>query len=126
MAKTYLFNKPFGVLCQFSGMVNTLLYSIKDIYPTGRLDKDSEGLVILTYDCKLQHNISNTKFYKEKTYIVQVDSNITNTAINRLTLGIVLKDGKTKPAKVKTINQPDWLWNLTPPIRIRKNIPFLD
>ncbi|WP_342590451.1 pseudouridine synthase [Abyssogena phaseoliformis symbiont] len=83
--------------------------TIKDIYPAGRLDKDPEGLVILTDDGKLQHKISNPKFDKEKTYIVQVDSNITNTAINRLTLGIVLKDGKTKPAKAKIINQPDWL-----------------
>ncbi len=125
MAKIYLFNKPFGVLCQFSGKGNTLsdYITIKDIYPAGRLDKDSEGLVILTNDGKLQHKISNPKFDKEKTYIVQVDGNITNTAINSLTLGIVLKDGKTKPAKVKTISQPDWLWSRTPPIRTRKNIP---
>jgi 23S rRNA pseudouridine2457 synthase len=71
----YGFNKPFGVLCQFSGEGDTLAnyINIKNVYPAGRLDKDSEGLLLLTDDGKLQHKISHPKFDKEKTYIVQID-----------------------------------------------------
>ena len=121
----YAFNKPFGVLCQFSGEGNTLAsyINIKNIYPAGRLDKDSEGLLLLTDDGRLQHKISHPKFDKEKTYIVQVDGQITVDAINQLCHGIDLKDGLTKPAKVKIINEPSWIWDRNPPIRIRKNIP---
>ncbi len=120
-----LFNKPFGVVCQFSGEDKNLssFINIKNIYPAGRLDKDSEGLVILTDNGKLQHKISHPKFDKEKTYIVQVDGSITYEAIDKLTKGVTLKDGKTKPAKARIINKPEWVWERLPPIRIRKNIP---
>ena len=120
-----LFNKPFGVLCQFSGEDKNLSHyiDIKNIYPAGRLDKDSEGLVILTDDGKLQHQISHPKFDKEKTYIVQVDGQISTEAIDQLCRGVTLKDGLTKPAKAFIIDEPSWVWDRTPPIRIRKDIP---
>ncbi|MBC8493707.1 MAG: pseudouridine synthase [Candidatus Thioglobus sp.] len=119
------FNKPFGVLCQFSGEGDTLAnyIDLKNIYPAGRLDKDSEGLLLLTDNGKLQHQISHPKFDKEKTYIVQVDGQITPEAITQLAKGVTLKDGLTKPAKAKIINTPDWLWDRKPPVRFRKNIP---
>lgn len=121
----YAFNKPFGVLCQFSGEGGTLAnyIDIENIYPAGRLDKDSEGLLLLTDDGKLQHEISHPKFDKEKTYVVQVDGQITIEAITQLCNGVTLKDGLTKPAKAKIINNPSWVWDRNPPIRVRKNIP---
>lgn len=120
-----LFNKPFGVLCQFSGEDKNLSQhiEIKNIYPAGRLDKDSEGLVVLTDDGKLQHKISHPKFDKEKTYVVQVDGQMTLEAIEQLCRGVMLKDGLTKPAKAIIINEPDWIWERSPPIRVRKDIP---
>ena len=120
-----LFNKPFGVLCQFSGDEKNLSNFIneKGFYPAGRLDKDSEGLMILTDDGKLQHQISDPKFDKEKTYLAQVDGEVTHDAITQLCQGVVLKDGLTKPAKANIIQHPDWLWDRNPPIRKRKNIP---
>ena len=125
MAKIIAFNKPFGVICQFSGEGNTLAnyINIKSIYPVGRLDKDSEGLVILTDDGNLQNKISNSKNNKTKTYIIQVEGEITEEAINKLKAGVRLKDGLTKPAFIKKIQEPEWLWNRTPPVRKRKFIP---
>ncbi|MCS5591976.1 MAG: pseudouridine synthase [Gammaproteobacteria bacterium] len=125
MAKIIAFNKPFGTLCQFSGEGNTLAkyIDIANIYPAGRLDKDSEGLVILTDDGKLQNQISSPKFNKSKIYVVQVDGEITNEAVQQLSKGITLNDGSTRPAKAKIIAQPEWLWPRVPPIRQRKNIP---
>jgi 23S rRNA pseudouridine2457 synthase len=120
-----LFNKPFGVVCQFSGEDKNLsdYIKLKNIYPAGRLDKDSEGLVVLTNDGKLQNQISNPKFNKEKTYIVQVEGQITNSALDELCSGVELKDGLTKKALAKEIPEPDWLWLRNPPIRYRKYIP---
>jgi 23S rRNA pseudouridine2457 synthase len=120
-----LFNKPFGVLCQFSGEAKNLSTFIneKGFYPAGRLDKDSEGLLLLTNNGKLQHQISHPKFDKEKTYLAQVEGEISNDAIQQLCQGLILKDGKTKPAKATIVTQPDWLWSRNPPIRIRQNIP---
>ncbi len=121
----YGFNKPFGVLCQFSGEGDTLAnyINIHNIYPAGRLDKDSEGLLLLTDDGKLQHQISHPTFNKEKTYIVQVDGQISANAIANLARGVSLKDGLTRPAKARIINQPDWLWPRIPAVRFRQNIP---
>ena len=121
----YGFNKPFGVLCQFSGEGDTLAnyINIKNVYPAGRLDKDSEGLLLLTDDGKLQHKISHPKFDKEKTYIVQIDGQISSDAITQLCKGVRLKDGLTKPAKARIIDTPDWLWPRVPPVRFRKDIP---
>ena len=123
--KLIALNKPFGVICQFSGDNNTLsdYVDIPNVYPAGRLDKDSEGLVILTDDGKLQNLISSPKHNKTKTYVVQVEGNVSDTAVATLEKGVHLKDGKTKSATVKIINEPNWLWARTPPIRVRKNIP---
>ncbi len=125
MAKIIGLNKPFGVVCQFSGQGDTLAkyIDIPNIYPVGRLDKDSEGLVILTDDGLLQHKISNPKYNKIKTYVVQLDGEITQTEIQILKNGVRLKDGLTKPAKVQLISQPKWLWDRVPPIRERRSIP---
>ena len=125
MAKIIALNKPFGVICQFSGDEKTLAeyIDIPNIYPVGRLDKDSEGLVILTDDGKLQNKISHPKYNKTKTYVVQVEGEINDTATNTLEKGVKLKDGITKPATVKKIEEPSWLWTRSPPIRVRKNIP---
>ncbi|WPE16060.1 pseudouridine synthase [Candidatus Thioglobus autotrophicus] len=121
----YAFNKPYGVLCQFSGEGETLANYIntKNIYPAGRLDKDSEGLLLLTDDGQLQHKISHPKFDKEKTYVVQVDGEINTHALEQLRTGVTLKDGLTKPAKARLINEPDWLWDRSPAVRFRKNLP---
>ena len=125
MAKIIALNKPFGIICQFSGDNNTLsdFIDIPNVYSAGRLDKDSEGLVILTDDGKLQNLISNPKYNKTKTYVVQVEGEISHDAASSLQKGVQLKDGNTKPAIVKIIEEPSWLWVRTPPIRIRKNIP---
>jgi len=125
MAKIIAFNKPFGVICQFSGEGDTLAnyINIPCIYPVGRLDKDSEGLVILTDDGNLQNKISNPNNNKSKIYIVQVEGKITQEAINALKVGVDLKDGLTKPASIKKIQKPEWLWDRIPPVRKRKNIP---
>ena len=121
-----LFNKPFNVLCQFTdkeGRKNLSDFiSIKNIYAAGRLDYDSEGLVILTDDGKLQSIISDPKYKLEKTYWVQIDGIPDEALLNTLRNGVLLKDGITKPAKVKLIKQPN-IWNRIPPIRQRKNIP---
>jgi 23S rRNA pseudouridine2457 synthase len=122
-----LFNKPFGVLCQFTDEENrpTLkdYVKIKNVYAAGRLDRDSEGLVLLTDDGKLQHAITDPKHKLEKTYLVQVEGEITEDALEQLRTGINLKDGPTKPASTKIIQQPENLWPRNPPIRERKHIP---
>ncbi len=122
-----LFNKPFDVLCQFTDDQNraTLADYIKqkNVYAAGRLDRDSEGLLILTDDGKLQHKITDPKNKIKKTYWVQVEGNISKKAIEKLQKGVTLKDGLTKPAKARTISEPKNLWPRNPPIRERKNIP---
>ncbi len=127
MSKLVLFNKPFGVICQFSPDDNhpslAEFINIKNIYPAGRLDHDSEGLLLLTDDGKLQHKISHPKNKMTKTYWVQVDNDITDKAIEQLRKGVELKDGLTKPARCKRINEPEGLWPRNPPVRFRKNIP---
>jgi len=127
MSQLILFNKPFGVICQFSPHEKhqslAQFISIKNIYPAGRLDHDSEGLLLLTDDGKLQHKIANPKNKIKKTYWVQVDKEITQEAIEQLKKGVMLKDGKTKPAQARIIAEPENLWERNPPVRFRKNIP---
>ena len=122
-----LFNKPFDVLCQFTDEHGrkTLADFIKqkNIYAAGRLDRDSEGLLILTDDGKLQHKITDPKNKMQKTYWVQVEGEISDDAIRQLGKGVKLKDGLTKPAKAKKIAEPETLWPRVPPIRERKQIP---
>ena len=127
MSKIILLNKPYDVLCQFTDEQGrpTLADYIdeKDVYAAGRLDMDSEGLVVLTDDGRLQHKIAEPKNKMEKTYWVQVEHVISDKALKALTTGIELKDGKTRPAKAKRIEQPASIWPRVPPIRERKNIP---
>lgn len=129
MSNLILFNKPFNVLCQFSGEDEneTLKHfihdpSLNDFYPAGRLDKDSEGLLLLTNDGKIQNLISDPKHKWEKTYWVQVEGLISDEAISRLRDGVELKDGMTRPAKVTLIDEPV-IWERVPPIRKRLHIP---
>ncbi len=121
-----LFNKPFQVMCQFTDEQDrkTLADFIKipDFYAAGRLDYDSEGLVLLTNDGALQHQIANPKNKMPKTYWVQVEGEITAEAIIQLQRGVTLKDGPTRPAKAARIEAPD-VSPRNPPIRERKNIP---
>jgi 23S rRNA pseudouridine2457 synthase len=124
--KIILFNKPYGVLSQFTGAdrAETLAAYITALgfYAVGRLDKDSEGLLLLTNDGQLQHQLADPRFRCEKTYWVQIEGVATETALNKLRQGVELNDGLTRPAQVKIITEPD-LWPRDPPIRQRKNIP---
>ncbi len=121
-----LLNKPFGVLCQFSddsGRQTLADYIDRPgIYPAGRLDRDSEGLVVLTDDGALQHRISHPRHKLAKTYWVQVEGEPADEALEALRRGVTLKDGPTAPAEVQRLAAPA-LWPREPPIRHRAHIP---
>jgi len=121
-----LFNKPFQVLSQFTdseGRQTLSDYiSIKNVFPAGRLDYDSEGLLLLTDSGTLQHQISHPKHKLEKTYWAQVEGDISEHAVNALQQGVTLNDGPTRPAKARKIAAPQ-LWSRDPPIRYRAAIP---
>ncbi len=126
MSRLILFNKPYGVICQFTpesghqSLKDFIL--LPDFYPAGRLDTDSEGLVLLTDDGKLQNRISNPEFKLPKTYWVQVEGKPDEIALNKLRQGVVLNDFKTRPAQAFLMDEPSYLWQRTPSIRYRKNI----
>lgn len=127
MAKIILFNKPYGVLSQFTdgeARANLSDYiDVKRVYTAGRLDRDSEGLLVLTDDGKLQHRISHPRKKMSKTYWVQVEGIPNESELEKLRNGIELKDGMTLPAKVKRMDTPYLLWERDPPVRFRKHIP---
>jgi 23S rRNA pseudouridine2457 synthase len=127
MSRILLFNKPYGVICQFSrdGMHPTLAdyISLPNFYAAGRLDTDSEGLLLLTDDGKLQHLITDPRHKLAKTYWVQVEGVPDEAALDRLRSGIDLKDFVTQAAEVQPMQAPPDLWPRNPPIRERKAIP---
>ncbi|WP_298910126.1 pseudouridine synthase [uncultured Aliiroseovarius sp.] len=128
---TILFNKPFNVLSQFTDRGNegsdrqTLsdYIDLPGVYAAGRLDRDSEGLLVLTDDGKLQARLANPKHKLAKTYWVQVEGIPDEAALQALRDGVNLKDGRTRPAKAHRIDEPAGLWQRNPPIRMRKSVP---
>ncbi|ATG46693.1 pseudouridine synthase [Celeribacter ethanolicus] len=131
MARLIAFNKPFDVLSQFTdkgseGTTRKTLSEFIDVprvYPAGRLDRDSEGLLLLTDDGKLQAAISDPRHKMAKTYLAQVEGDLSEEALDLLRQGVELKDGMTRPARARRVDEPDWLWPRTPPVRYRKSVP---
>ncbi len=127
MAEVLLFNKPYGVLSQFTdaGGRATLADFLPagGVYPAGRLDRDSEGLLLLTDDGRLQHRLSDPRYKQPKTYWVQLEGEVDETALQSLEAGVNLKEGPTRPARAAPMSRPPSLWARTPPIRVRRRIP---
>jgi 23S rRNA pseudouridine2457 synthase len=122
-----LFNKPYNVLCQFRAVAGRK--TLKDfitapgVHTAGRLDADSEGLVVLTDDGREQHRITDPQHKLPKTYFVQVEGEPDDHALALLRAGVVLNDGCTRAAEAARVSEPAWLWPRDPPVRFRKNIP---
>jgi 23S rRNA pseudouridine2457 synthase len=120
-------NKPYGVLCQFTDERGrpTLADFVrqKDVYAAGRLDRDSEGLLLLTDDGALAHRLTDPRHKQAKTYLAQVEGEIPDEAIKRLCAGVELNDGPSLPAKAELASEPEWLWPRDPPVRFRQHIP---
>lgn len=127
MGRILLFNKPYGVICQFSrdGIHPALAdyIALPGFYPAGRLDTDSEGLLVLTDDGQLQHRITDPKHKLPKTYWVQVEGVPDEAALEQLRVGVKLPEFTTQPAEARMMGEPANLWPRDPPIRSRKNIP---
>lgn len=127
MAKIVLFNKPYGVLSQFTsegrwqGLADFI--SLPGVYPAGRLDADSEGLLLLTDEGQWQSRIADPRHKLEKTYWAQVEGEPDDIALKRLATGVVLSDFTTRPARARRIDAPPSLWSRDPPIRFRASIP---
>lgn len=131
MTRLIRFNKPFDVLPQFTDRGSAArprrtlsdFIDVPAVYPAGRLDRDSEGLMLLTDNGRLQARISDPRHKMEKTYWVQIEGLPDDNALNELRGGVTLKDGPTRPARVSRMQPPDDLWPRTPPIRVRKSVP---
>ncbi|MGJ8582527.1 MAG: rRNA large subunit pseudouridine synthase E [Marinosulfonomonas sp.] len=131
MSRLILFNKPFGLLSQFTdkgteGSARPTLSNFIDVpgvYAAGRLDRDSEGLLVLTDDGKLQHRIAHPDSKMSKTYWVQVEGVPDDAALRQLGQGVKLKDGMTAPAQAALMPEPENLWPRDPPVRFRKSVP---
>lgn len=125
-----LFNKPMNVLSQFTdkGTAGSARATLSDyihvpgVYPAGRLDRDSEGLLLLTDDGRLQARIADPRFKLPKTYLVQVEGDVAEPALEQLRRGVLLNDGMTRPAQAERIEAPA-LWERDPPVRFRKSVP---
>jgi 23S rRNA pseudouridine2457 synthase len=125
---TLLLNKPHGVLCQFTDeQGRTTLadhVNVPGVYAAGRLDRDSEGLLLLTDDGALNQRLTSPRSKLGKTYLIQVEGQATEAALDKLRRGVKLKDGMSAPAKARLLaGKPGWLWPRQPPVRFRKNIP---
>jgi 23S rRNA pseudouridine2457 synthase len=122
-------NKPFGVLCQFSDSSTPPRPTLAafglpaDVYAAGRLDFDSEGLLLLTDDGALAHRLTDPRHKQPKTYLAQVEGAVTAVQLDALCGGVLLNDGPTLPASARSIPAPDWLWPRDPPVRFRKTVP---
>ena len=123
------FNKPYGVLCQFTDRTVPPRPTLAgfglpaDVYAAGRLDHDSEGLLLLTDDGTLAHRLTDPRHKETKTYLVQVEGRPSDAALQQLRDGVMLNDGATRPAHVHEVAAPAWLWPRDPPVRFRKSIP---
>ncbi|MDX8351383.1 pseudouridine synthase [Cognatiyoonia sp. IB215182] len=129
MARVILFNKPFGVLSQFTDARSptprptlSSYIDVPGVYPAGRLDRDSEGLIVLTDDGRLQARIADPRHKLSKCYLVQVEGAPKDADLQKLRDGVTLKDGPTRPAKARLIDPPN-LWERDPPVRFRKSVP---
>ena len=129
MPRLVLFNKPYGVLSQFTDagsegarLTLSAFVAVPGVYPAGRLDRDSEGLLLLTDDGRLQARIADPRFKLPKTYLVQVEGEADEAQLERLRRGVMLKDGMTLPAQAERIAPPE-LWPRDPPVRFRKSVP---
>lgn len=126
-SRLILFNKPYGVLSQFTpegrwrGLKDFI--AIPEVYVAGRLDADSEGLLLLTNDGRLQARIADPRFKMEKTYWVQVEGLPDEAALEALRQGVQLNDGLTRPARARLMEPPPGLWEREPPVRVRQSIP---
>jgi 23S rRNA pseudouridine2457 synthase len=120
-------NKPYGVHCKFTdaeGRPTLALFGLpKGVYAAGRLDHDSEGLVLLTDDGHLNNRLTDPRMQSPRTYLAQVEGRITDDALRRFRSRLVLKDGPTLPAGAREVEEPTWLWPRDPPIRFRKTVP---
>ncbi|NMG45210.1 pseudouridine synthase [Aromatoleum toluvorans] len=127
MPRILLLNKPYGVICQFTAESGrpTLkdFIAVPGVYAAGRLDTDSEGLLLLTDDGALQHRIADPRHKLPKTYVVQVEGEPDEAALARLRGGLDLGDFVTRPCEARCIAEPDWLWPRDPPVRFRKSVP---